>query len=391
MFLEKLRLVSFKNYNHCNLEFNRRVNFLYGDNGNGKTNVLESISMLCYTKSFLQSAETDCVRHSSSGLSISGEFVDRAGSRQIITFRYDKENAVKQILRNGESVRRFSTFFGKIPLVILSPMDARLVSGSPADKRKNFDILICQANRVYFDALKNYNRILLQKNSLLRENAIFKRYASSQLNSLLEPWNESLIGYSVKIIRKRTAFVEEFHEYMERNFRDIAGQTTVPVISYECTVDSNILTDEKDLIAKFRARLEENQKMEIKRGMALIGPHRDRYHFLIPKNGSLFELKTFGSQGEQKTFLTALKLSEYMYLKDKHEDSNAGDPILLLDDLFSELDSNRISNLTSSLPRFNQVFLTSTNHDYLKILKDRFEGADVSAFYIENGTAVLTN
>jgi len=391
MLLEKLRLTSFKNYDHCTLEFNKRLNFLYGDNGNGKTNVLESISMLCYTKSFLQSAENDCVRYNSGGLSIVGDFVDHAGVRQNVTFRYNKGNAQKQIFYNGVPVRRFSTFFGKIPLVILSPLDGRLAYGSPADKRKNFDVLISQANRVYFDALKNYNRVVLQKNSLLRENAVFGKHTPSELDSLLAPWNETMINFGVKIIQRRLTFVKEFHEYVDRNFKDIAGQPIVPIITYESTLASELPSDEVELAGLFRRKLDDAFKMEIKRGMSLIGPHRDRYHFLIPKDGNLFELKTFGSQGEQKTFLAALKLSEYMYLRDKNENGNAGEPILLLDDLFSELDKNRISNLTVALTKFNQIFLTSTNQDYLCFLKNRFESADISAFCIKNGTAVLTN
>jgi len=220
---------------------------------------------------------------------------------------------------------------------------------------------------------------------------VFGKHTPSELDSLLAPWNETMINFGVKIIQRRLTFVKEFHEYVDRNFKDIAGQPIVPIITYESTLGSELPSDEVELAGLFRRKLDDAFKMEIKRGMSLIGPHRDRYHFLIPKDGNLFELKTFGSQGEQKTFLAALKLSEYMYLRDKNENGNAGEPILLLDDLFSELDKNRISNLTVALTKFNQIFLTSTNQDYLCFLKNRFESADISAFCIKNGTAVLTN
>lgn len=403
MILEKLYLNSFKNYNRCDIDFNTRVNFIYGDNGNGKTNILESISMLCFTKSFLQSSESDCVKHDNNEFRINGEFVNNSGSRNKISFRYDKQNSCKELFYNNEQIKRFSSFFGKIPLVILSPLDDRLTSGSPGDKRKNFDILISQASGLYFDALKNYNRIILQKNSLLKENLFYKKYSASELSSLIEPWNDSLVNFGTKIILKRFQFVAEFQEYIENNFKDIAGQHNIPVIVYNSSIlelenspiikgdKRGLFTDEEELKRKFKFALEQSYDLELRRGMSLVGPHRDKYLFLIGKNGNLFELKSFGSQGEQKTFLAALKLAEYLYLRDKHEDTTTGNPILLLDDLFSELDKNRIRNLTAILPRFSQVFLTSTNHEYLDVLRNTFSREDISAYSIVNGTAALTN
>ena len=406
MILDKLYLNTFKNYNACNIAFNTRVNFIYGDNGNGKTNILESISMLCYTKSFLQSSEPDCVKHDNNDFCINGEFVNNSGSRSKISFRYDKQNSSKELFYNNEQIKRFSSFFGKIPLVILSPLDSRLTAGSPNDKRKNFDILISQSSGLYFDALKNYNRIILQKNSLLKENLLYSKYTPSQLSSLIEPWNESLVNFGVKLILKRLQFVAEFQEYIENNFREIAGEFNIPVVVYNSSIIENeedvrrnafsaanqrFALQEEELKRKLRIALEQNYNLELRRGMSLVGPHRDKYLFLIGKNGNLFELKYFGSQGEQKTFLAALKLAEYLYLRDKHEDSNAGDPILLLDDLFSELDKSRIKNLTAILPRFSQVFLTTTNYEYMDILKNAFNKEDISAFNIVNGTAALTN
>lgn len=393
MILDKLYLSSFKNYNACNIDFNSRVNFIYGNNGNGKTNILESISMLCFTKSFLQSTDSDCVKHDNNEFYINGEFINNSGSRYKISFRYNKRNSNKEVFFNSEQIRKFSSFFGKIPLVILSPLDGKLTSGSPNDKRKNFDILISQSSRLYFDALKNYNRIILQKNSLLKENLLYKKYSASQLSSMIEPWNESLVNFGERLILKRLEFVSEFQEYIENNFKDIAGRLNVPAIVYNSSVlEPNKKPEIPNSISRlFKTALEENYNLEIRRGMSLIGPHRDKYVFLIEKNGNLFELKTFGSQGEQKTFLAALKLAEYLYLRDKHEDSNAGNPILLLDDLFSELDKDRIKNLTSILPRFSQVFLTTTNYEYLGFLKNTFNRNDISVFNIVNGTAALTN
>jgi DNA replication and repair protein RecF len=388
MVLDNLLLFNFKNYKNSSFEFNARFNFIFGDNGNGKTNVLEAISMLCYTKSFLQSAENECVKYGEQDFEISGTFRNVSDTKNKVLFKFSNKDNKKVISLNNDVLSRYSSFFGSIPLVILSPGDIKLTQGSPADKRRNFDIIISLVSHLYFDELKDYTRIIKQKNSLLRNNLLFKRYSASELKNLIEPWNEELVDTGVKIILKREQFVKEFQQYIDINFKNIVGEKYIPVIEYECdiTKEEDNLINKDALISLFRIKLDSSYNTEIKRGMSLAGPHRDNYVFRMQKNGNIFEMKAFASQGEHKTFLVALKLSEYSYLKEKIKDEYKGEPILLLDDLYSELDRHRKEKISKLLPQLNQVFLTTTDTAYLELLKNNFAENDISAFHIINGT-----
>lgn len=389
MIISNLRLFNFKNYNDCSFNFSPALNFIYGDNGNGKTNILEAISVLCYTKSFLQSSEADCVRYGENSFEIAGSFESLNDLNSKIVCTYDKINSRKQITLNNESIGKQKTFFGKIPLVVLSPGDIKLTSGTPGDRRRSFDMLISQISKVYFEDLRNFNRVIKQKNSLLKENYLQTRYSGEKLKELIELWNRELVNYGVSLIEKRLRVIAEFQEYLEENFRKIVGDSYVPIVEYETDIlntDDYSSLNAENIRRYFEAALEERFTMEVKRGISMTGPHRDNYVFKMRKNGNVFELKNFASQGEHKTFLVALRLSEYIYLKDKLEGSNSGEPILLLDDVFSELDKNRIEKVSSVLPGFNQVFITTTDKNYINLLRKYFSSKDIAVFQIENGS-----
>ncbi len=388
MLLSNLRLLNFKNYSSSTFDFNPGLNFIYGDNGNGKTNILEAISFLCYTKSFLQSSESDCVKYGEEELDVTGFFDSPLDTKNKVSFTYYKPDSKKAIKLNDESVGRQSLFFGKIPLVVLSPADIKLTSGVPNDRRRSFDILISQISGLYFDDLKNYSRVIKQKNSLLRENLSQRKYSEKQLNDMLKLWNDELVEYGIKIILKRIEVIKEFRTYIEDNFRKIVGDSYIPIIEYESEVleDENCVKSLNGIDEKFRQLLDDKFEIELKRGVSMLGPHRDNYRFLMRKNGEVFDIKNFASQGEHKTFLVALRLSEYKYLKDKLEGSSSGKPILLLDDVFSELDSNRINKISGILPEFSQVFITTTIKDYLKLLNKIYSKQNISVFQIVNGT-----
>jgi DNA replication and repair protein RecF len=394
MILEKLRLKYFKNYSDCSFNFNPKFNFIYGDNGNGKTNILEAVSFLCYTKSFLQSSESDCVKYGKDRLEVTGEFTNPLGLKNKVVFLYDKPASKKTIALNNEPVSRQSSFFGKIPLVVLSPGDIKLTTGSPNDRRRSFDILISQISRLYFDDLKSYNRVIRQKNSLLKENFVYKKYSQEKMREMVDMWNEELVQYGAKIVHKRVEIAAEFQKYLERNFRSIVGDAYIPLINYESELispESDEGADENALKNNFKNILADKFPLEIKRGMSLAGPQRDNYAFAMRKNGDVFDLKSFASQGEHKTFLVALRLSEYIYLNDKLEGTNTGEPVLMLDDVFSELDKNRIEKISSLLPNFNQVFVTTTDKRYLNTLKNYFPDTDISVFNIVDGSIKANN
>jgi DNA replication and repair protein RecF len=236
MIISNLRLFNFKNYKDCSFNFSPALNFFYGDNGNGKTNILEAISILCYTKSFLQSPETDCVRHSENSFEIRGSFSNRNDLSSIVTCSYDKINSKKQITLNSEPIGRQKSFFGKIPLVVLSPGDIKLTLGTPGERRRSFDMLISQISKVYFEDLRKYNRVIKQKNYLLKENFIQNRYSVDKLRELIQLWNRELVDYGVKIIVKRLEVIAEFKMYLEKNFWKIVGDSYLPIIGYKTDV-----------------------------------------------------------------------------------------------------------------------------------------------------------
>ena len=388
MILDDLFLADFKNYHNCSFSFSPKLNFIYGENGNGKTNILEAISMLCYTRSFLQNAEADCVKYGESAFEITGSFRNRVGSKSTVKFLYHKEENVKQIICDNDKVTRSNDFIGRFPLVVLSPYDLKLTMGLQQDRRRNFDMLISQISRVYLNDLRKYTKIIKQKNSLLKDNLITKRYSYKELKDLVGVWNTELLDLAVKLMIRRLDFIEEFKSYIAACFERIAGSRYTPVITYQSEIleeadisDYNI----DSLKVKLEKVLDEKLDAEIKRGISLTGPHRDNYLFYMNKSGEMYEMRTSASQGEHKTFVVALKLSEFGYINENQKHTNTGEPVLLLDDVFSELDKGRIERISELITDFNQVFVTTTDKDHFGILKNNFN--DSKTFYIVNGTA----
>lgn len=392
MLLDELQLIDFKNYSNCSFSFSPKLNFIYGENGNGKTNILEAISMLCYTKSFLSNTETDCVKYGSEAFEIIGDYTNRVESKNKVKFIYHKEENNKLLLCDNEKVTRSNDFIGRFPLVVLSPYDLKLTTGTQQDRRRNFDLLISQVSRVYLNDLRKYNKIIKQKNSLLKENLLTGRYGRSELTELLSVWNSELLDLAVKIMIRRLDFIEEFRKYVLESFNRIVGNRYIPIITYQSEILDETEPHEIDieiLRAKLEAQLKEKMEPEIKRGISLAGPHRDNYIFSMNKQGELFDMKTFASQGEHKTFIVSMKLSEFGYINENLKHTNTGEPILLLDDIFSELDKGRITKISELITDFNQVFVTTTDTDHLDILKRNFE--DSKSFHIVNGNAESVN
>jgi DNA replication and repair protein RecF len=258
--------------------------------------------------------------------------------------------------------------------------------GSPQERRRNFDLLISQISRVYLNDLRSLYRVLKQKNSLLKSNLITRKYSAAKMKEMIELWNDEMVELGIKILIRRLDFIEGFKDYLLASFSKIVGSTYIPVLEYESEILSNHEAVSIDLIRKnFKELLKQKIDIEIKRGVSMAGPHRDNYIFKMNKNGELFDVRTFGSQGEHKTFIVALKLSEFEYIKSNLENMNTGEPILLLDDLFSELDKNRVKKISALLKDYNQVFVTTTDYEHLDTLKETF-GSNYTAYQIINGT-----
>ena len=392
MILEELFLADFKNYHNCSFSFSPKLNFIHGENGNGKTNILEAISMLCYTKSFLMNAEADCVRNGQDAFEIIGDFVNRVNSKSRVKFLYHKEENTKQIILDNDRVTRSNDFLGRFPLIVLSPYDLKLTMGTQQDRRRNFDLLISQVSKVYLSDLRKYSKIIKQKNSLLKENLATRRYSIKELKDLVSVWNAELLDLAVKIMIRRLDFIEEFKLSINSCFNRIVGNKYVPVVSYQSEILEEAESAEynvESLKRKLEAALDEKLDQEIKRGLSLAGPHRDNYIFSMNKQGELFDMKTFASQGEHKTFVVSLKLSEFGYINENLKHTNSGEPVLLLDDIFSELDRSRISKIAELITDFNQVFITTTDKEHLGILERNF--SESRSFNIVNGAVDSVN
>lgn len=390
MFLESLHLENFKNYSSSAFSFSPKLNFIFGENGSGKTNILEAISMLCYTRSFLLNSDNDCIKYGNTSFNIKGDFISGININSTLRYSYTKETASKCLLYGSEKVTKLNEFIGSFPLVVLSPGDLRLSMGTPLDKRRNFDLLISQVSRLYFDDLKSYVKVIKQKNSLLKENLVNRKYPLKDLRDMISLWNEELVKFGIKIILRRLDFIEEFRSYQAECFNKIAGSNYLPIINYE----SDINIDPENLGIEmlknsFAELLNNKMDTEIRRGISLAGPHRDNYVFLMEKDGDLFDVRTFASQGEHKTFVVSLKLAEFKFIRDNIANSNIGEPILLLDDIFSELDKGRIKKISSLITGFNQVFLTTTDKEYMDLLKEDFN--EISAYNITKGLPSFAN
>ncbi|CAN5540849.1 DNA replication and repair protein RecF [soil metagenome] len=386
MILQKIYLKDFRNYEVQSLDFSDKFNFIYGNNGQGKTNILEAISYLSFTKSFLGTSEYDCVRIGADEFLIDGCFQHLNGNSDNVIMKYNKDLRSKSVLLNKQKTGNVtSEIFGRFPSVFLSPHDLKITYGNPSDRRRFFDILNSQCSRVYFDLLRDLNKLLKQKNALLKKYSSDRSYSYSQLTDLLNAYNTKLSEISAEIIFRRLRFLNEFLVFFKKNFSFLIRKEQEADISYESGFDE-IKNDpeiqKEDIREIYNKRLINIMPEEIKRCLSLAGPQRDDYQMSMEKDVA-FDLKHFASQGEHKTFLVALKLSEYDHLKSVREVN----PVLLLDDVLSELDENRVSMIVSHLKDFGQIFLTTTNFEYSDSLKKFYNENEIKVMKIVNGKA----
>jgi len=393
LILKKIKLIDFRNYGIQELELNGKFNFIYGNNGHGKTNILEAVSFVTFGKSFLGSPDQDCVKFEKEEFVIDGVFENEIGNDYHIALNYNLIGKKKVYQLNREKVSRFSSdVFGKFPVVFFSPHSLNITYGNPSERRRFFDILVSQTSRVYLDLLKDLNRLLKQKNALLKSNSGDRNYPERDFRYLLNSFNEGLIAVTVDILYRRLGFIKEFQSYFEKNFGNLLKNEDSPHIKYYSEIfedlgldAENILQTEKiEFAEKVKEYFRRRENEEIARGLSLIGPQRDDYIFSLKKSRDKeneFELKNFASQGEHKTFVIGLKLAEFYYILDKLGSS----PILLLDDILSELDTERVFKIISHLKDFGQIILTSVDTGYNEKFREIFNDKEISYIKVENG------
>ncbi|MFN3134158.1 MAG: DNA replication/repair protein RecF [Candidatus Kryptonium sp.] len=372
MVLKSIEIKNFRNHIHTQLEFSENLNLFVGGNAQGKTSILEAISYLCLTKSFNANSDSYVLNFNAKFFEVLGIFELDNGNE--VSVRVNFENGQgKRIFLNKENVEKFAIVVNKFPVVILSPRSKDVIQGAPEDRRKFFDLAIAQLSSVYVDDILNYKKVLKQRNKIL--NAI----ASDDIKleqglDLLNVWDEEFINYAAKVIFRKVRFMNDFIHFFKKAYSNFSESEDAE-IKYLTQVEVDVQDDFEKIKSKFEAALKKLRAEEIKRGVTLIGPHRDEYVFEI--NGH--EVKRFASQGQMKTFLVALTMAKFFYLKEKKSET----PVLLLDDAFDELDIERAKKLISFVGSIGQVFITATDLNVLSGIEGEFK---MKKFIVNLGT-----
>lgn len=344
MILSSVSLKDFRSHLNTTINFNSGLNYIVGGNGEGKTSIIESIYYLCTTKSNISRSDAEALRFEQNDFEVNGKFVDLTEDK--VRLIYSSAENKKYYYLNDKIVYKVADIIGRFPVVILTPADHSITQGSPSERRKLVDSIISQASNNYLFNLLDYNKTLRQRSSLLNK---IRDFRSTTDYHELDSWTERLLRAGTEIIKYRKAFVFEYNDYVKDSYFQIMENQEVPFIKYSYLEES----DTSNIIEKFEGLLKARREEELKRCVNLVGPHRDDFIFEI--NG--FNLKTFGSQGQNKTFQTSLRFAEFFYLKDRTNKT----PIFLLDDVFGELDAYRSIKISEYLRKVGQAFITLTD------------------------------
>ncbi|WP_372473069.1 DNA replication/repair protein RecF [Capnocytophaga sp. ARDL2] len=341
MYLNGLHIVNFKNISQKSFSFPKKINCFVGKNGMGKTNILDAIYYLSQGKSYFNSVAQQNIKHEEDFFLLDGHFVKNDANEHIVCSI--KKGNKKNLKRNGKAYTKFSEHIGLIPLVIISPADQDLILEGSETRRKFIDSVISQQDSVYLQQLITYQKIISQRNALLKNF-----YLSNSFDlSTLEIYNQQLIPLAEHIHNKRKIFLDEFSQVFLEYYQQISGNLEQVSIRYESALHTDSMSDLLALyLSKDRALQYTSQ-----------GIHKDDLVFEI--NG--YPIKKFGSQGQQKSFLIALKLAQFDFLKKQ----SGILPILLFDDIFDKLDSSRVQQIIQMVnqERFGQLFITDTHLD----------------------------
>lgn len=362
MRLEKLRLINFKNYKEVSLEFPAKVNCLLGLNGSGKTNLLDSIHYLSFTKSFLNASDIHNIRHESDSFLLLGSF-DFNGVKHELSCQIQQGH--KKIFReDGQDYEKVSDHIGKYPVVLISPSDIDLIKEGSEARRKFFDSIIAQIDHAYLQVLMDYQHCLKQRNNLLR---MFQERQYSDLD-LIDTYDQQLVRKGLEIFQKRKEFITEFLPVLNASYNILVDQKEEATMKYQ----SDLF--EGDFLEALRKSFGKDMALQ----RTSVGVHRDDYEFGFAHG----ELRRLGSQGQQKSFLVALKLANVEVIK-KYKGFN---PILLLDDIFDKLDDVRIGRLLKIVAgkNYGQLFITDAGPERTEaLLKDIEVRSDI--FEVKEG------
>jgi len=377
LYLEKISLINYRNYESLSKNFSAQINLLVGANAQGKTNILEAIYYLAIGKAYRSARENQLIKWGNQHFKISGEIKNKI-SRSNLEIIFQNENQFnkgnKEIKINGIKIRRMADFLGNLTAVLFAPEDLNIVKGSPLERRKLLDNDISQVNPGYFSQLQKYQKILNQRNHLLKR-MIGREKALAEL----EIWNMQFLNMCEKIIQKRLQVVEKLTPLTRLMQRKLTGGQENLEFKYLFNRQQEIKNGYpiRDILI---TEMEKVQKEELLRGITLCGPHRDDLLFIL--NG--INLKSYGSQGQHRTAVLAIKLAELEFFKGESGEY----PLLLLDDVLSELDQERRACLIKIIEdKLIQCFITTTE-DVQFLWKNK---KNIASFYVEKGSLSLLN
>ncbi len=340
MIIESIELKNYRNYEKLHMDFSSGTNILYGDNAQGKTNVLEAVYVCSTTKSHRGSKDKEIIRFDEEEAHIKLNV-----RKSNVPYRIDmhlKKNKPKGIAINGVPIKKASELFGIVNVVFFSPEDLNIIKNGPSERRRFLDLELCQLDKLYVHSLVQYNRVLLQRNKLLKELNFRPEYKET-----LEVWDVQLLMYGKEIIRCREDFVGKLNGMVRKTHNQISGGREALVLAYEPNV----------LVSQFAEKLCFNREMDIRLGTTTTGPHRDDISFLVDG----IDIRKFGSQGQQRTAALSLKLSEIELVKQLVRDY----PVLLLDDVLSELDGGRQEQLLAGIKDIQTMITCTGVEDFI--------------------------
>lgn len=366
MFLQKLTLINFKNHEQAELSFSPRINCLAGNNGTGKTNILDAIHYLSFTKSYFNTIDSQNINFDKDFFVIQGILLSGENTEDI--YCAVKRNKKKQFFRNKKEYTRFSDHIGTVPTVMVSPADSSLIY-EPEERRKFINMVIVQYDKEYLDELIAYESILSQRNKFLKK---IEDPANPDLDAI-EAWNEGLSSYGTRIFEKRKYFIEHISPYLTKYYNFISNGKEKVSIEYE----SDLLEND------FGTLLRNSLRKDLYLQHTTCGIHRDDLVFKT----DMHNMRKFGSQGQHKTYLVSLKLAEYEYIRNITKRK----PLLMFDDMFDKFDIERTLQIIALLSdkNFGQIFITDTNLEQLKEITEGLE-AETKIFNIGQNNIIET-
>ena len=361
MILKRISILNYKNLEQVELDFSPKMNCFIGQNGMGKTNLLDAVYYLSFCKSATNPIDSQNMMHHQDFFVIQGFYETESGDIEEI-YCGMKRRQKKLFKRNKKEYTRLSDHIGFIPLVMVSPSDSELISGGSEERRRFMDVVISQYDKEYLEALIRYNKALQQRNTLLKNEQGFDE-------ELIEVWEEMMAASGEVVYRKRCAFIEEFIPIFQTFYSQISQNKEEVGLVYESHVQQGALLQ----------LLKESRQRDQIMGYSLKGIHKDD---LLMQLGD-YPIKKEGSQGQNKTYLIALKLAQFDFLRRTGSHTT---PLLLLDDIFDKLDASRVEQIVKLVAgdKFGQIFITDTNRDHLDQIMQKIEG-EYKVFSVEDG------